>query len=135
MVSEMAKTSFVDFGAHTYTHIDATKINDNNFDKEIHQANDLIEKYTGKQVEDFCFPYGYYNKKITYALCDKKIYKRIYTSDNIKLTVCNGCEIIGRIGISTEYDVKTFQKKVNGLYNIMYYYLGIRKGFPEIKDY
>lgn len=135
MVSEMNKSKIVGFGAHTYTHIDARNITDSNYDREINKTNSLIKKYTNNNVYDFCFPYGYYNDKIIVKLCRDGIYKRIYTSDNIKLKIINNCELVGRTGISTEYDIDTFKKNVKGYYNIMYYYrivMYIRKLFGRI---
>ena len=135
MVSEMYKSKIVGFGAHTYTHIDARNITDSNYDREINETNSLIKKYTNNNVYDFCFPYGYYNDKIIVKLCRDGIYKRIYTSDKIKLKIINDCEVVGRTGISTEYNLNMFKKNVNGFYNIMYYYskvIYIRKLFRKI---
>ena len=122
IVNEMYKSKIVGFGAHTYTHIDARNITDSNYDREITETNSLIKKYTNNNVNDFCFPYGYYNDEIIEKLCRDRIYKRIYTSDKIKLKIINNCEVVGRTGISTEYDVDMFKKNVKGFYNIMYYY-------------
>jgi len=136
MVSEMNKSKMVGFGAHTYSHIDVRNITDIHYDKEIYQTNALIRKYTNNDVNDFCFPYGYYNDKIIAKLCRDGIYKRIYTSDKIKLKIINNCEVVGRTGISNDYNVDMFSKNIKGLYNIMYYYriiVYIKKILEEFK--
>lgn len=127
MVKEMNESGLVDFGAHTFSHIKVNKINENNFYEEIILSNELIEKHILRKVDDFCFPYGYYDKRFTQKLCDKRIYKRLYTSDYKHATVINGCNYIGRAGISAQNTLEHFIKKISGLYNGMYYYSKIRK--------
>jgi peptidoglycan/xylan/chitin deacetylase (PgdA/CDA1 family) len=131
MVKEMAESGLVGFGAHTFSHIDARKINENNYLQEITLTNRLIKRYTGSDVNDFCFPYGYYDKSIMNSLCSKKTYKRLYTSDHMRIRKNNNCEIIGRIPISNDYNVTDFEKHIHGKYNIMYYYSYIRGSYTK----
>lgn len=127
MVREMKDSGVAEFGAHTYSHIDARKISDNNYDIEITETNRLISSHIRTDVQDFCFPYGFYNKSIIMRLCRKQIYKRLYSSDFMSLKKLADSEIIGRIPISNEYDFRTFKRHLEGDYNIMYYYLLIKR--------
>lgn len=126
MVREMSHSNIVEFGAHTYNHLSAFQINQNNFDLEYKEANNIIENFTMKKVDDFCFPFGHYNKKVLSELHNSKVYKRIYTSDYKKVESVNGCSSIGRAGISARDTINVFNKKISGLYNGMYYYTKIR---------
>jgi len=123
MVKEMSKSELVGFGAHTYTHIDSRNINETNYYKEIELTNKLIKECTQEEVNDFCFPYGYYNESIMKLLSENRIYKRLYTADYMNLRTINECEVIGRIPISNDYSLKTFEQHLQGYYNIMYNYI------------
>jgi peptidoglycan/xylan/chitin deacetylase (PgdA/CDA1 family) len=127
MVKEMSESGIVGFGAHTYSHIDTRKINESNYEKEITLTNDLIKKHTGKEANDFCFPYGYYNREAVKYLCEKESYKRLYTSDYMKLKKMKNSEIIGRIPISNDYNINDFEMHIKGFYDIMYYLIKLRR--------
>lgn len=120
MVKEMVDSGLVGFGAHTYNHIDSRFINEDTYDQEVKLANELITKYTGKPVEDYCFPFGAYNKYIINYLNEKKSYKRLYTSDGTKNTAKNGVWLLGRVGIDNDDDLKVFVKKLQGEYDLYY---------------
>lgn len=122
MIREMHNSKYVGFGAHTYSHIDSRLINDDNFEKQVIYANDFISNLTGTAVEDFCFPFGYYNNDIISYLAHKNVYKRLYTSDYMPLNKVSGTTVIGRIGIENDDNLSRFIKKINGWYDIMYYF-------------
>ena len=98
MAQEMLDSGLVGFGAHTFSHIDARKINEKNINLEIYRANEEIKDKLGIIVKDFCLPYGYYDNKTIMRLSRLKIYKRIYTSDGMKnIKLNNDVDIIGRV--------------------------------------
>jgi peptidoglycan/xylan/chitin deacetylase (PgdA/CDA1 family) len=65
-INEMSGNG-IDFGAHTVTHPNLTKISIEEVEKEIHQSKRTIEERLNTQVNNFAYPYGlkeFYNKKI-----------------------------------------------------------------------
>ncbi len=123
MIREMKDSGLVGFGAHTFNHIDARLIDESNVDVEIYKSNNIIFTETGINVKDFCFPYGYYDKRILNYLKKLDVYKRIYTSDGRKVTKYGNLYIIGRIGIENEDTLKEFKYKLEGRYNNFYYFI------------
>ena len=121
MINEMIESGLVGIGAHTYTHKDARFIDRNNFNKEILEANEEILRNTGVQVEDFAFPFGYYNKNIIKLLDELKVYKRLYTIDCRPTLKTNNTIIYGRVGISDDDSDNDFISKLAGRYDIYYF--------------
>lgn len=62
-INEMLKIG-IEFGSHTLTHPDLTKIPEKIAKKEIFTSKKIIEDKTGKEVKFFCYPYGKFNEKI-----------------------------------------------------------------------
>lgn len=132
MIDEMFNSKLVGFGAHTHTHIDARDISEKNYNKEIFEVNNLICENIHSQINDFCFPYGYYNNQIITKLCNDEVYKRIYTSDKSPLKIINGCEIVGRLPINNDDDMDLFIKNIKGLYYGMYYYYDLKNRMKNV---
>lgn len=53
-----------DIGGHTYHHLDLTSITENEAYYEILEGKRILEEITGKKIETFCYPGGFYNNKI-----------------------------------------------------------------------
>ncbi|MCX8129606.1 MAG: polysaccharide deacetylase family protein [Clostridia bacterium] len=121
MIYEMACSGIAGFGAHTFSHIDATQIHENNFEKEVIYTNRYLRDITGADVKDFCFPFGHYNWKTLSYLSRKNIYKRLYTSDHMPVRSISETTVIGRIGIENNDNMDVFIKKLKGWYDILYY--------------
>ena len=60
-IQEMQASGLVEFGAHTMTHINLTKVNDATAKSEITQSKEAVETLTGKPCLTFAYPYGRYN--------------------------------------------------------------------------
>lgn len=120
MIKEMHGSGLVSFGAHTYSHISSIEINPNNYKREVLSVNRAIQENTGEPVEDFCFPYGYYNDEIIHFLLSKKAYKRLFTSDYRDKQLNEDSWKLGRYGISNNDGIKVFTNKIKGNYDIMY---------------
>lgn len=117
----MNESGIVGFGAHTFSHMDSRKLTNNLLNKEVELTNKVIEDIIHKKVEDYCFPFGYYNDETIQFLTQNTQYKRYYTSDYRKTYVVNNKTIKGRIAIRGEDNIRQFDHKVKGLYNILYY--------------
>ena len=53
-----------EIGAHTMTHPNLTKISKEEAYKEILDSKIYLERLLGKEVKSFCYPGGYYDKRI-----------------------------------------------------------------------
>lgn len=54
----------ISIGSHTRTHADLTECDESQLEKEIVDSKKKIEDEIGQAVRHFCYPYGYYNKRI-----------------------------------------------------------------------
>ncbi|MDD5032883.1 MAG: polysaccharide deacetylase family protein [Candidatus Pacebacteria bacterium] len=59
-IKEMAEFGLVEFGSHTRTHPRLEKISDEEFEKEIRESKEALEKITGKRCRFFSYPKGYF---------------------------------------------------------------------------
>jgi peptidoglycan/xylan/chitin deacetylase (PgdA/CDA1 family) len=57
-IREMERAG-IDFGAHTLTHPDLTRLTDEQIEAEICESKTVIEDALGVQVDSFAYPYGY----------------------------------------------------------------------------
>lgn len=55
----------MDIGAHTMSHPDLTMISQQSAKKEIRDCKLKLEKTFNTQINDFCYPFGRFNKEIT----------------------------------------------------------------------
>ena len=117
-VREMYKSGLVGFGAHTFSHPDMSKLESLDLNQEIDAANEIINTELGFIPEDFCFPYGAYSQETIAAILEKKVYKRIYTSDMRYSYQQRDAIIFGRNAISDSDSEKIFKNKASGKYNI-----------------
>lgn len=62
-IKEMQASGLVEFGAHTMTHVNLTKVDKDAAQKEIAQSKEAVEKLTGISCESFAYPYGRYNEQ------------------------------------------------------------------------
>lgn len=120
MVREMHESGIVGFGAHTFNHVDSRFIDAHNYDEEIQGVNSLLEKKLGFKVQDYCFPFGAYNERITKHLADKRAYDRLYTSDGRKDSLVGGAWLMGRVGIDDGDIMKVFIQKLEGKFDLYY---------------
>ena len=54
----------MDIGAHSLTHTDLTKISAKQAQIEIVDCKESLEKKFKLSVDDFCYPFGYYNDQV-----------------------------------------------------------------------
>lgn len=117
LVKKMHDSGFVGFGAHTFTHPSMEDLSIIDYDHEVKDADDLFEKQLGYRPIDFCYPYGFYSESSNLRLEKESSYKRIYTSEKLYSYNQNDCVVFGRNGISTDYTLCYFKKKVKGYAN------------------
>jgi peptidoglycan/xylan/chitin deacetylase (PgdA/CDA1 family) len=125
-VNIMNKSGFVEFGSHTHNHIHMLSANKVEIEKQIQISNNLIQKHTGSLPQDFCFPFGEYNRRVMKLVLLIPEYKRIYTSDSKPSYYLNNKMVFGRIAISNDDDMKMFINKVKGYYNCLFLFFKIK---------
>ena len=116
-VAKMHESGIVGFGTHTYNHVDASNLNEEEKIIEFNLANEIFEAKLGYKAEDFCYPFGYYSEEANEYLSNKEIYKRIYTSEMMYSYRQNNSVIFGRNAISNDYSMQYFIMKLNGYMN------------------
>lgn len=103
----------VDFQGHTMTHPYLTQLSLEDAEREMVEADKIIEEITGKPVSVFAYPFGEYNKQIL------EITKKHY-----KYAVCNGGGLykttdspyeMKRVYVPRWLDIKGFENKIKGL--------------------
>ena len=62
-ITEMQASGLVEFGAHTMTHVNLTKLDNETAQKEIAQSKEAVENLTGVECKSFAYPYGRYNEQ------------------------------------------------------------------------
>lgn len=61
MIKEMQNTGIVEFGAHTLSHCNLSKVTDEKAKYEIFASKSAVETLTGSKCEAFAYPYGRYS--------------------------------------------------------------------------
>lgn len=117
-IREMHNSGMVGFGAHTFNHVNMSKIENYAYDDEILKANEIIEKEIGWYPKDFCFPFGAYCEESLSQLVESGEYDRIYTSDMTYSYLRDFTYIMGRNAISTDDSEATLKAKSIGAFNI-----------------
>lgn len=79
-------TEIFDFGSHTVTHPDLTKIREKEVTKELLDSRFIISRITNKTVKTFAYPFGSYDKN-TEILLEKTGYTAACTSDHGLVTL------------------------------------------------
>jgi peptidoglycan/xylan/chitin deacetylase (PgdA/CDA1 family) len=63
-ILEMQDSSLVEFGSHTLSHVNLSKINDEQLALELEKSKIDVENITKKECEAFAYPYGKFDSKI-----------------------------------------------------------------------
>jgi len=59
----------IEFGSHTLTHPDLTRLDSGEIEHEIRQSKEIIEDFLGTPVSSFAYPYGRYNEESMKTVC------------------------------------------------------------------
>lgn len=118
MVREMKDSGIVGFGAHTYSHPDMSDIDKIDAKLEFDSANAKIEKETGIEMKDFCYPFGKWSEKSNDYIVKHTPYTRIYTSNMLYSYTQEGKIIFGRSSINGDRPFGVFVNMLKGNYNI-----------------
>ncbi|MEM8862000.1 MAG: polysaccharide deacetylase family protein, partial [Chloroflexota bacterium] len=93
-MSEIASTSAVEFGSHTHSHKSASAER-NNFEADLKQSIELMEKELGERPIHLAYPYGQCNE-VTHQIAMECGFETIVTMEDVPLM--NG-PVQGRLDI------------------------------------
>ena len=67
------------FECHSWSHVDLTKLNDNELVRELKESKEMLSKILGKDVTEICLPIGYFTEHLLCKLREFE-YKEVYSS-------------------------------------------------------
>jgi len=105
----------IEFGSHTLSHSDLTKISFEDAKKELVESKKILEEELGIEIKSFAFPYGNYNEEVK-KIAREAGYKLVYATDNAPLGLHEDLFQIRRIGIFPNTTVRGLARKVKGNY-------------------
>ena len=122
-LNKLQKSGLVDFGIHGYKHTYYGNYNveifKNDFEKSIKWFK---EKLNIKFPKYFSFPYGSYNNEIIEYLYKHELITHIFISKFKTLSLeKNNSSLIPRVSIWDLDNIKTFEQKINGQWDILSY--------------
>lgn len=106
----------IEFGVHTMTHPDLTKLSCEEAQKEIFQSRDILEEKLGKKLKTFAYPYGALNEE-TKVLLKQAGFSYGIATDTGPLGLHEDLFQIRRIGIFPNTNASGFARKVKGNYS------------------
>jgi len=105
----------IEFGSHTLSHSDLTKISYEEAKKELAESKKILEEELGREIKSFAFPYGNCNEEVK-KIAREAGYKLVYATDNAPLGLHEDLFQIRRIGIFPNTTVRGLARKVKGNY-------------------
>ena len=105
----------IEFGSHTLSHADLTKVSFEEAKKELVESKKILEEKLGGEVKSFAYPYGNCNDELK-KLAHEAGYKLVYATDNAPLGLHEDLFQIRRIGIFPNTTVRGLSRKVKGNY-------------------
>lgn len=67
-ILEMQNSGLIEFGSHTLSHVNLSKVDATQLEKELIESKREIEKITSKGCEAFAYPYGKFDETIIQAV-------------------------------------------------------------------
>ncbi|MFA5803321.1 MAG: polysaccharide deacetylase family protein [Melioribacteraceae bacterium] len=105
----------IEFGSHTLSHSDLTKISHEEAKKELAESKKILEEKLGKEIKSFAYPYGNCNEEVK-KIARNTEYKLVYATDNAPLGLHEDLFQIRRIGIFPNTTVRGLARKIKGNY-------------------
>jgi peptidoglycan/xylan/chitin deacetylase (PgdA/CDA1 family) len=113
-IREMMKYG-IEFGSHTLTHADLSKISFDDAKKELAESKKVLEAKLGIEVSTFAYPYGNCNETVK-QLGKEAGYKFVFATDKGPLGLHEDLFQIRRIGIFPNTAVWGLSRKIKGNY-------------------
>ncbi|PKL81971.1 MAG: polysaccharide deacetylase [Ignavibacteriae bacterium HGW-Ignavibacteriae-3] len=113
-IKEMAEYG-IEFGSHTLTHADLTKLTHKEAKRELTESKKILEAKTGKEITSFAYPYGNCNETVK-KTAGEAGYKFVFATDNGPMGLHEDLLQIRRIGIFPNTTVRGLARKIRGGY-------------------
>jgi peptidoglycan/xylan/chitin deacetylase (PgdA/CDA1 family) len=115
-IGELRKSG-VEFGSHSLTHPDLTKLRSKELEREIKESKRILEERLGNPIDGFSYPFGLFNNQVILALRNAGYKWAVTTSDSIWEGLGNPYRL-RRISVSGVDPKWLLRIKLNGLYDI-----------------
>ena len=118
MVKELSKDNFFEMQAHTHSHIDIRRLNEDTVKDEISYSDKKFREESLSLPKAFCMPFGTFDKKSLRLLKNQNRYKYVLGS-YYGLIQSQYLEknVLPRIGISNDDTMRVFIDKLDGKYD------------------
>lgn len=126
-ISEMMEYG-IEFGSHTLTHADLTKISLEEAKRELIESKKILKVKVGQEIFTFAFPYGNCNETVK-QIAKEAGYKFVFATDNAPLGLHEDFFQIRRIGIFPNTTVSGLSRKVKGNYT----FKRVKKDSPNLR--
>ena len=100
---------------HTYDHPLVTKLQDDQWSKELDQPRELLKQITGKPVDYFAYPYGAWNERAVEELKKRAIKLAFQLSD--KQSAADPLLTIRRIMVSDKWTLAKLSEEIHDAFN------------------
>lgn len=118
MVKELSKDNFFEMQAHTHSHIDIRRLNEDTVKDEIRYSDKKFREESLSLPKAFCMPFGTFDKKSLRLLKNQNRYKYVlgsyYGHTQSQYLEKN---VLPRIGISNDDTMRVFIDKLDGKYD------------------
>lgn len=112
--NEMKEMSdLISFQSHTLSHPDLRALKPEEAEKEISESKTKLEAITGKSINAFAYPVGYYNSSVLAQV--KKYYKYAVLNGGGMYTTGENLLEMKRLYIPRWMDIQSFDKKIKGI--------------------
>ena len=105
----------IEFGAHTLTHCDFTKVEEKIANKEIVESKTMLENILQEKIISFAYPFGRFNKNIEHIV-EKAGYKFGLATNKGSFFIDDNLFAIRRIQVFPSTSIFSFISKISGTY-------------------
>lgn len=108
----------IEFGGHSMTHSEMSKIEKKVAHEEIIESRDILEKKLGKKLVCFAYPYGDRDEGVR-EFVKEEGYEFAVATDSGDISFQEDLYNIRRIGIFPTNGLRSFRRKTSGKYNFI----------------
>lgn len=113
-IKEMHKYG-IEFGSHTLSHCDLTKVNLHEAEEELSESKKMLEDKLGFEIKSIAYPYGNCNDEVK-TLAKSAGYQYSFATNKAPIGLHEDLLQIRRIAIFPNTDVRGLARKVKGNY-------------------
>jgi peptidoglycan/xylan/chitin deacetylase (PgdA/CDA1 family) len=111
ILKKLTDSELVEFGSHTKTHPDLSKISTHEIKKELYYSKYILEKITNRKINILAYPFGRYNLKVM-NIAKEVGYKLAVTTDFGSLHIQRKLLQLKRIRLGGQLTMKDFIRRI-----------------------